>query len=207
MKVIWQEYFWISLTEGKWSRTPCQNGLWFCLSSLMSLRDCETHWDPVQEGAERHNSLLLPSFNARVWPKLSTRVAFPRACVHLHEDSAWAPTIAFSICVCNLLPIFLSPKVGILGHGHAGMLTWSTEDKVISLSLSFLLASLLLESGNFPWSQSHDVSGRGFPVYSFPHWSGNRGEERRKERSKDKFKGVISSFLFPQPLQKKGTSK
>lgn len=35
-------------------------------------------WDPVREGAERHNSLLLPLFGARVWPILVARATFPR---------------------------------------------------------------------------------------------------------------------------------
>jgi hypothetical protein len=48
------------------------------------------------------------------------------------------------------------------------------------------------------------VSGDGLPVFSLPHWSGTRGEERRQERSKDKLSHGISASFFPQPLQEKG---
>lgn len=134
--------------------------------------------DPVQEGAERHNSLLLPSSSARVCPKSFARAASPREYLFIRVLLAVTYIIAFSICI-YILPTFLPNKVRALSPGHARQFTWSTENKALALSTSCLLASLLLDFGDFPWSQNNYVSGSCLPVYSLPHWSGTRGEERR----------------------------
>lgn len=48
-------------------------------------------WDPVQEGAERHNSLLLPSSSARVCPKSFARAASPREYPSCYQESPCPP--------------------------------------------------------------------------------------------------------------------
>lgn len=168
---------------GDEGRMPYWNGVQFCLLSLVSLRyclwsshgtlsrrelkgtiHCSCH-QPVPGCAPNHLLELLLQESIH----LSTRILLV---------SHTRKTIAFCICI-YILPTFPPNKIKALGPGYTRQFTWSTENKTLSLSPSFLLASLLLNTGDFPWSQNNYVSGSGLPVYSLPHWSGTRGEERR----------------------------
>lgn len=180
----------------------------FCLLSLVSLRYCL--WSSHGTLSRRelkgtiHCSCHRPVPECA--PKSFARTASPReypSFTRILLVPHTGNTIAFCICI-YILTTFPPNKIKALGPGYARQFTWSTENKTLSLSPSFLLASLLLNIGDFPWSQNNCVSGSGLPVYSLPHWSGTRGEERRLKRNQDRLYHGISASLFPQPLQKMG---
>lgn len=185
INVVWGEQCLLMLIRGvgRWGQNALlkSSSVLPPIPSVTQILFVKLTRDPVQEGAERHNSLFLPSSSARVCPKSFARAASPREYPSFYRDSLvphTRNTIAFCICI-YILPTFPPNKIKALGPGYARQFTWSTENKTLSLSPSFLLASLLLNTGDFPWSQNNYVSGSGLPVYSLPHWSGTRGEERR----------------------------
>lgn len=158
-------------------------------------------WDPVQKGAERHNSLLSPSSSARVCPKSLARAASPREYLFIRIAFALPYTIAFSICI-YILPIFLPNKIRTLSPGHARQVTRSTENKALSLSTSFLLASLLLDFGDFPWSQNNYVSGSCLPVYSLHIGVEPEGKREDKKETRTDYTMTFQPPYSPSLFRK-----
>lgn len=90
MKVVWGEQCLLMLMRvGGEGRMPIE--ILPRIPSVTQILFVKLTRDPVQEGAERHNSLFLPSFSARVCPKSFARAASPREYPSFYQDSTCPP--------------------------------------------------------------------------------------------------------------------
>ncbi|XP_072671410.1 TSC22 domain family protein 3 isoform X3 [Canis lupus baileyi] len=100
-------------------------------------------WDPVREGAERHDSWLLSSFGVRIWPKLVVRAASPRQCPSsLGLSSGSLPHWPSASVSTSSSPVSCRPESGFWALAMQG----SSHDpqrtrRFLCHCLSFLLPS------------------------------------------------------------------